>query len=119
MNPSAIVNSSRRALTSPPTIRMRLTKDGRRIQVSLTHSLIRNPRGELIGVSLAIRDISERIKAEQEKALLAAIVESSSDAIVSRGMDGKIQSWNAAAERMFGWPRQEAIGQPITIDRAP
>ncbi len=94
---------------------VRLTKDGRRIDVSLTHSLIRNPQGEFTGVSLVFRDISEKLKAEQEKARLAAIVESSGDAIVSRGMDGKIVSWNAAAEHMFGWSQQEAIGQPITI----
>jgi PAS domain S-box-containing protein len=55
------------------------------------------------------------LKAELDQARLAAIVESSSDAIVSRGMDGKVLSWNAAAEHMFGWSRQEALGQPITI----
>jgi PAS domain S-box-containing protein len=94
---------------------VRLTKDGRQIDVSLTHSAIRNANGEITGVSLVFRDISERIKAEREQARLAAIVESSSDAIVSRGMDGKILTWNAAAERMFGWSEQEAVGQPITI----
>ncbi|OGA23900.1 MAG: hypothetical protein A3I02_08060 [Betaproteobacteria bacterium RIFCSPLOWO2_02_FULL_67_26] len=94
---------------------VRLTKDGRRVDVSLTHSAIRNANGEVTGISLVFRDISERIRAEQAQIRLAAIVESSSDAIISRGMDGNILTWNAAAERMFGWSEQEAMGQPITI----
>jgi PAS domain S-box-containing protein len=49
------------------------------------------------------------------QAQLAAIVASSDDAIVSKNLDGSIQSWNAGAERIFGWKADEVIGKPITI----
>ena len=62
-----------------------------------------------------IRDISERKQAEKARAYLAAIVASSSDAIISRSLDDKILSWNAAAERLFGWSAQEAVGQSIDL----
>src|SRR3990172_7319774 len=49
------------------------------------------------------------------QAMLAAIVENSNTAIIGCALDGTILSWNAAAERMFGWPASEAIGQPVAI----
>ncbi len=61
------------------------------------------------------RDMSDRLRAEEARAYLASIVESSDDAIIGRSMEGIIQSWNRGAERLYGYTAQESIGQPITM----
>lgn len=94
---------------------VRLGKDGRRIEIAGSVSPIRDSSGNVSGISLIFRDIGERKRAERERAQLAAIVESSNDAILMRGLDRSILSWNAAAERLFGWSTQEAVGQPIDL----
>jgi PAS domain S-box-containing protein len=58
-------------------------------------------------------DITLRRQAEEMQARLGALVESSDDAIASKTLDGVVTSWNAAAERLFGWTASEMIGQPI------
>ncbi len=76
---------------------------------------LRGADGAVDGLLFALLDVTERKRAEREHAQLAAIVESSNDAILIRGLDRSILSWNAAAERLFGWSAQEAVGQSIEL----
>jgi PAS domain S-box-containing protein len=67
------------------------------------------------GLTVYLREITERKRAETTSRLLASIVESSDDAIISKDLDGIISSWNRGAERMFGYKAHEVIGKPIKI----
>ena len=75
----------------------------------------RDERGDITGVLVLSVDVTERKQAEEALARLAAIVESSDDAILSKDIHGIIQTWNAGAERLFGYRAEEVIGQPITL----
>lgn len=75
---------------------------------------IRDRAGRVIGVVLVFRDSSARRDAELAALRLAAIVEGSDDAIVSKDLNGIVRSWNPGAERVFGYRAEEMIGQPIT-----
>jgi PAS domain S-box-containing protein len=72
------------------------------------------PDGQF-GVVCYFQDVTDRRRAEQNANLLASIVESSEDAIVSKNLDGIIMSWNRGAENLFGYTAAEAVGQSIAI----
>jgi PAS domain S-box-containing protein len=92
-----------------------VARDGREIPIGDSGAPIRTAEGQLLGVVLVFRDITEQRRHEQTLFRLAAIVESSEDAILSKTFDGIITSWNPAAERMFGYSATEAMGRPITM----
>ena len=89
--------------------------DGSLIEVALTASPIRDRTGAIVGISKIARDISDQRRLERNGRLLAAIVESSDDAIISKDVTGTIMSWNRGAERLFGYAADEVIGRSIRI----
>jgi PAS domain S-box-containing protein len=99
-----------------------LARDGAERPVDDSAAPIKDEHGRVSGCVLVFHDVSERRRLEKavaarflEARLLAAIVESSDDAIVRKSLDSVIQSWNAGAERIFGYPAEEAVGRHISL----
>jgi PAS domain S-box-containing protein len=93
----------------------RLRKDGQLIDVSLTISPIRDCSGTIIGASKIARDITDRKRLDQARFQLAAIVESSGDAIISKDLNSIITTWNRAAGKLFGYSSEEMIGKSVLL----
>ena len=86
--------------------------DGRIIECT---SKIRPIDARPAGWVWSFRDVTERRQSEETKFRLAAVVESSQDAIVSKTLEGIIKTWNAGAERTFGYTAEEAVGKPVLM----
>ena len=111
--PMAIALKEGRAVHGSEAIAER--PDGTRLWFTPYPTLLRDAEGRVTGAINMLVDITERKVAEETKARLAAIVESSDDAIISKDLNGVITSWNRGAMRLFGYTAQEAIGRPITM----
>jgi two-component system cell cycle sensor histidine kinase/response regulator CckA len=94
---------------------VRVRKDGGRVDVSVAISPIRDKSGTIVGASKIARDITERRLGEEVRERLAAVVESSEDAIIGKNPDGTIFAWNSGAVRLFGYSVSEALGKPIQM----
>ena len=89
--------------------------DGTRVPFMAFPTPFYDPSGTLVGALNVLVDISEHQRAERVARRLAAIVESSDDAIISKDLNGIIATWNKGAERLFGYPAEEVIGKSITL----
>jgi PAS domain S-box-containing protein len=120
-------NPARRALSQGTVVGLTnhtllIRRDGSECAIDDSAAPIRDADGSIVGCVLTFRDITERRRMELELAdrlsashFLASIIRSSQDAIVSKGLDGIIRSWNGAAERMFGYTAADAIGRHISM----
>ena len=88
-------------------------KDGSEFPVDISLAAIETDQGRL--ATAFIRDVSERRRGEIAARQLAAIVESSDDAIIGNDLEGTIQTWNLGAERMYGYTVEEVLGRSIAL----
>ncbi len=100
-----------------PMETVRVAKDGRHLDISVTVSPIKDSAGNVIGASKVARDITERKRSERARqigeARNAAVVRSALDCIVMINQDSVVLEWNPASERTFGYTRAEALGRPM------
>ncbi|HEX6790918.1 MAG TPA: PAS domain S-box protein [Candidatus Krumholzibacteria bacterium] len=91
-----------------------IAKDGRRTPIDDSAAPIREGDGPLFGVVLVFRDVGVQRNLQRAREHLAAIVEYSGDAIITKDLHGVVQSWNRSAQELFGYTSEDIVGKPIT-----
>ncbi|HEX8984804.1 MAG TPA: PAS domain S-box protein [Bryobacteraceae bacterium] len=94
--------------------RLRRADGSERLTLACT-SPMKDEQGSIVGALGLLSDVTDRKKADEAVHRLAAIVESSDDAIIGKTLEGIIQSWNSAAERIYGYTAEEAVGRSMTM----
>ena len=99
-----------------------LRRDGGEVPIDDSAAPISDDFGDVSGCVLVFRDVTRQRAIERDKTaqlsaarMLAAIIETTDDAIISKSLDGIIQSWNAGAERLFGYAAEQAVGRHISL----
>ncbi len=96
-------------------VRFRFAPSGKEVWTSVNSVPVRDGAGQIDLVVSTFRDVTDRKVAEEERARLAAIFEYSNDAIITKTADGIVETWNPAAERLFGYTAEEVVGKSVTI----
>ncbi len=124
-----IVNEESRAIVESPVWRVLsdgmvaglanhtilISKDGNEYPIADSGAPIKDEFGNLTGVVLIFRDRTKERAAEEKANRLAAIVQSSDDAVIGKTLDGIITSWNKGAEKIYGYAESEMIGRPVSL----
>jgi PAS domain S-box-containing protein len=90
-----------------------LTKEGKLLTIRWNNTVLRDAAGKTVGTASIGEDVTERNRAEEKANRLAAIVQSSEDAIIGKTLEGVITSWNKGAENIYGYTEEEVLGTNI------
>ena len=91
-----------------------ITKSGKPVWVRVTSAAVRDDKGQALYRTSVVEDVTERRRAREAAAQLAAIVQASTDAMISTDPTGRIETWNPGAEKLFGYSSEEMVGRSLS-----